>query len=104
MRSLNSLSDSRQACLLPNPNSKSSVVLGRSFSVTQSGLCVSVLWNTLDTTVSIQRGRKLGYALPMRNNYEETPNLKIFHVRKGLSLSCRSKFDLKKDFNEMRSG
>ena len=67
-----------------NPNSKSSVVLG--FSVTRSVLCVSVLWNTLDTTVSIQRERELGYALPMRKDYEEEPHLKKFHER--LSLSC----------------
>ena len=53
MRNLNSLSDSKQVCLVPNPNSQSSVILGRSFSITQNGLCVSVLLNTLDTTVSI---------------------------------------------------
>ena len=55
MRNLNSLSDSKQVCLVPNPNSQSSVILGRSFSVTRNVLCVSVLLNTLDTTVSIQR-------------------------------------------------
>ena len=49
MRNLNSLSDSKQVCLVPNPNSQSSVILGRSFSVTRNGLCVSVLLNTLDT-------------------------------------------------------
>ena len=70
------LSDSKQVCLVPNPNSQSSVFLGRSFSVTRNGLCVSVLLNTLDTTVSIQRGKKLGYALPMRTDYEETENSK----------------------------
>ena len=42
-RSLNLLSHSNQVCLVPNPNSQSSVILGRSFSVTQNGLCVSVL-------------------------------------------------------------
>ena len=68
MRNLNSLSDSKQICLVPNPNSQNSVILGRSFSVTRNGLCVSVLSNTLDTTVSIQRGKKLGYALPMRTD------------------------------------
>ena len=76
MRNLNSLSDSNQVCLVPNPNSQSSVILGRSFSVMRNGLCVSVLLNTLDTTVSIQRGKKLGYALPMRTDYEETQNFK----------------------------
>ena len=80
-RNLNSLSDSKQVCLVPNPNSQSSVILGRSFSVTRNGLCVSVLLNTLDTTVSIQRGKKLGYALPMRTDYEETQNLKKYCVK-----------------------
>ena len=81
MRNLNSLSDSKQVCLVPNPNSQSSVILGRSFSVTRNGLCVSVLLNTLDTTVSIQRGKKLGYALPMRTDYEETQKLKKYSVK-----------------------
>ena len=81
MRNLNSLSDSKQVCLVPNPNSQSSVILGRSFSVTRNGLCVSVLLNTLDTTVSIQRGKKLGYALPMRTDYEETENSKKYSVK-----------------------
>ena len=57
MRHLNSLNDSKQVCLVPNPNSQSSVILCRSFSVTRNGLCISVLLNTLDTTVSIQRGK-----------------------------------------------
>ena len=78
MRNLNSLSDSKHVCLVPNPNSQSSVILGRTFSVTRKGLCVSVLLNTLDTTVSIQRGKKLGYALPMN---EETQNLKRYSVK-----------------------
>ena len=81
MRNLNSLSDSKQVCLVPNPNSQSSVILGRSFSVTRNGLCVSVLLNTLDTMVSFQRGKKLGYALPMRTDYEETQNLKKYSVK-----------------------
>ena len=81
MRNLNSLSDSKQVCLVPNPNSQSSVILGRSFSITRNGLCVSVLLNTLDTVVSIQRRKKLGYALPMRTDYEETQNLKKHSVK-----------------------
>ena len=81
MRNLDSLSDTKQVCLVPNPNSQSSVILGRSFSVTRNGLCVSVLTNTLDTTVSIQRGKKLGYALPVRTDYEETQNLKKHCVK-----------------------
>ena len=66
MRTFNTLSDSKQVCLVHNPNSQSSVTLGRSFSVTRNGLCSRVLLNTLDTTVSSQRGKILGYALPMR--------------------------------------
>ena len=81
MKKLNSLSDSKQVCLVPNPNSQNSVILGRSFSVTRNGLCVSMLLNTLDTTVSIERGKKLGYALPMRTDYEQTQNLKIYSVK-----------------------
>ena len=80
MRNLNSISDSKQVCLVPNPNSQSSVILDLSFSVTRNGLCVSVFLNTLDTTVSIQQGKKLGYALPIKTDYEETQNLKIYSV------------------------
>ena len=64
-----------------NPNSQSSVILCWSFLVTRNGLCFSVLLNTLDTTVSIQRRKKLGYALPMRTDYEETQNLKRHSVK-----------------------
>ena len=86
MRNLNSLSDSKQVCLVPNPNSQSSVILGRSFS--QNGLCASVLLNTLDTTVTIQRGKKLGYDLPMKTDYEETQNFKRYSVK-----DCPNNFD-----------
>ena len=81
MRNLNSLSYSKQVCLVPNAKSQSSVSLGRTFSVTRNGLCVSVLLNTLDTTVSIKRGKKLGYALPMKTDYEETQNLKKYSLK-----------------------
>ena len=81
MRNLNLLSYSKQVCLVPNPNRQSSVIFGRSFSVTRNGVCVSVLLSTLDTTVSIQRGKKFGYALPMRTDYEETQNLKKHSVK-----------------------
>ena len=66
MKNYNELSDNKQVCIVPNPNSQSAAVLGRSFSITKSGLCVSVLLNTLDTLITIQRGRKLGYALPVK--------------------------------------
>ena len=69
IKKLNSLSDSKQVCLVPNPNSQSSVILRRSFL------------NTLDTTVSIQRGKKLDYALPMRTDHEETQNLRKHSVK-----------------------
>ena len=42
---------------------------------------MSVSWNTLDTTNSTQRGRKLGFALPLRTDKEETPNLEKFHAK-----------------------
>ena len=70
IRNLNSLSDRKQVCLVPNPKIQSSVILGRSFSVTRNGLCASVLLNTLKTTVTIQRGKKLGYTLLMKIDYE----------------------------------
>ena len=69
MRKLNELSNDRQMCLVPNLNSKSSAILGRSFSLTQSVL--SVLLNTEVTTVTIQRGKKLGYALPLNTDFGE---------------------------------
>ena len=69
MRNLNELSNERQMCLVPNPNSKSSAILEKSFTLTQSGLCVSVCLNTEATTVTIQRGKKLGYALPLNTDF-----------------------------------
>ena len=36
IRNLNELSNDTQVCLVPNPNSKSSAILGRSFSLIQS--------------------------------------------------------------------
>ena len=82
MRNLNELSNDRQVCLVPNPNSKSSAILGRSFSLTHSGLCVSVLLNTEATTVTIQRGKKLGYALPLNTDFQIVEKLKKFDVTK----------------------
>ena len=65
MKNYNELRDDKHECIVPNPNSQSAAVLLRSFSITKSGLCVSVLLNTLDIPITIQRGRKLGYALPV---------------------------------------
>ena len=76
MKKYNELSDNKQGCIVPNPNSQSAAVLRRSFSITKSGLCVSVLLNTLDTPMTVQRGRKLGYALPVKTRYEMTENSK----------------------------
>ena len=80
MKNHNELSDNKQVCIVPNPNSQSAAVLGRSFSITKSGLCVSVLLNTLDMPITIQRGRKLGYALPVKTRYEMTENPKQIEV------------------------
>ena len=74
MENYDELSDNKQVCIVPSPNSQSAVVLGRSFSITKIGLCVSVLLNTLDIPITIQRGRKLGYALPVKTRYEMTDN------------------------------
>ena len=60
MRNLNSLSDSKQVCFVPNPNSQSSVILGRSFSITRNGLCASVL-------LTIQRGKKTSLSFADEN-------------------------------------
>ena len=63
-------------------DSKSSAILGRSFSLTQSGLCVSVLLNTEATIVTIQRGKNFGYALPLNTDFQGVENLKKFDVTK----------------------
>ena len=76
IKNYNELCDNKQVCIVPNPNRQSAAVLGRSFSITKSGLCVSVLLNTLDMPITIQRGRKLGYALPVKTRYEMTENHK----------------------------
>ena len=76
MKNYNEPSDDKQVCIVPNPNSQSAAVLGISFSITKSGLCVSVLMNTFDIPITIQRGRKLGYALPVKTRYEMTENVK----------------------------
>ena len=80
MKNYNKLSDNKQVCIVPNPNSQSAAVLGRSFSITKSGLCNSVLLNTLDIPITIRRGRKLGYALPVKTRYEMTENHKQSEV------------------------
>ena len=80
MRNLNELSNDRQVCLVINPNGNSSAILGRNFSLTQSGLCVSVLLNTESTAVTVQRGKKLCYALPLNTDFQSVENLKKFDL------------------------
>ena len=101
MRNLNELSNDRHECLVPNPNSKSSAILGRSFSLTQIGLCVSILLNTEATTVTIQRGKKLGYALPLNTDFQSVENLKMFDVTK-CPLHANQECILKRE-NELKS-
>ena len=80
MKYYNELSYNKQVCIVPNPNNQSAVVLGRSFSITKSGLCVSVLLNTLDIPITIQKGRKLRFALPVKTRYEMTENVNEIEV------------------------
>ena len=75
MKIFNKLNDNKQVSIVPNPNIQKAAVLGRSFSITRSGLCVSVLLNTLDIPITIQRRRKLGYMLPVKTRYEMTENV-----------------------------
>ena len=42
MKNSNELSDKKQVCIVPNPINQSAAILGRSFSIAKSGLCVSV--------------------------------------------------------------
>ena len=60
-----------------------------------------MLLNTLDTTVSIQRGTKLGYALLMRTDYEETQNLKRYYLKDCPSHANKDK--ILKRINELKS-
>ena len=88
MKNYNELSENKQVRIVPNPYSQSAAVLGRSISITKSGLCVSVLLNTLDIPITIQRGRKLRYALPVKTRYEMTENVKESEV-----LDCQNHGD-----------
>ena len=102
MKNYNELSDSKQVFIVPNPNSQSAAVLGRSFSITKSGLCVSVLLNTLDIPITIQRGRKLGYVLPVKTRYEMTENVKENEVIEGPN--HRDKICILRRLNKSSSG
>ena len=76
MKNYNELSDNKQVFMVPNPNSQSAAILGKSFSITKSVLCVSVMLNTLDIPITIQRGRKLEYAFPVKTRHKRTNNVK----------------------------
>ena len=52
MTNYKKLSDNKQVCVVPNPNSQSAAILGKSFLITKSGFCVSVLLNTLDIPIT----------------------------------------------------
>ena len=52
MRNFSDISDKKQ--VLPNPISQKAAILGRSFSITKGGLCVSVLLNTLDIPITLK--------------------------------------------------
>ena len=80
MKNNNELSDNKQLCVVPNPSSKSAAILGRSFSITKSSLCVSVLLNTLDISITIQIGRKVGYALPVKTRYKMTEYINNYEI------------------------
>ena len=95
MKNYNELSDSKQVCIVPNPNSQSAAVLGRSFSITKS------LLNTLDIPITIQRGRKLGYALTVKTRYELTEK-----VKKNEILQCpnhRDKICILRRLNKIKN-
>ena len=76
MRICNKVSDKQQVFIVPNLNSQRAAVLRRSFSIIKGGLCISVLLNTLDIPITIQRGRKLIYALPVKTRFEMAENAK----------------------------
>ena len=57
MKNYIELSDNKQACIVPNLNSQIAAILGRSFSITKSGLCVSVLLDKIDKPIEEARIR-----------------------------------------------
>ena len=60
---------------------------------------MSVLLNTEATTVTIQRGKKLGYAFPLNTEFQSVENLKVFDVTKcPLHQEC-----ILKRINELKS-
>ena len=62
---------------------------------------MSVLLNTEAITVTIQRGKKLGHALPLNTDFQSVENLKKFNVTK-CPLHANQEFILKR-INELKS-
>ena len=62
---------------------------------------MSVLLHALDTPVQIQRGTKLGFALPMSTDYEEKPNQKKYRVINGATYANKDLFS--KVIDELKS-
>ena len=68
MMNYNELSDNNQVYIVPDPNNQSTAILGRSISMTKSGLCVSVWLNTLNILITF----------PEKTRYEMTEDLKKY--------------------------
>ena len=68
MKNYDELSDNKQVCIVPNPNSQIAAVLGRSFSITKSDLCVSVLLNTLNNINNNPEGEEAGICFTCENS------------------------------------
>ena len=96
MRNLNLLSDSKQVCLVPNPNSQRSVIIGRNARRT---VCQCVIEHTGHH--NFQCGKMLGDALPMRTDYKETQNLKKYSVNDCPHHANKDK--ILKSINELKS-
>ena len=63
--------------------------------------CVVVSLNTEATTVTIKRGKKLGYALPLNTDFQSVENLKKFDLTK-CPLHANQECILKR-INELKS-
>ena len=60
------------------------------FSNTKRNVCQCVFEHT-GHTVSIHRGKKLGYALPMKTKYKETQKLKMYDVKDSTNHADKDK-------------
>ena len=72
--------------MIKNTKHQSAFILGKLFSITKSGRCVSVSLNILNTPITMQRGKKPGYALPVKTRYDMTEKIKKYEV-----LDCPNK-------------